>query len=41
SPCCGKDMLVIGTKDRKAIDHSGQMKVYNIRRLRCINVSVK
>nr|WP_306219845.1 DUF6431 domain-containing protein [Cytobacillus sp. Bac17] len=37
SPCCGKDMLVIGTKDRKAVDHSGQMKVYNIRRLRCIN----
>lgn len=35
SPCCGKDMLVIGTKNRKTIDHSGQSKTYNIRRLRC------
>lgn len=30
-------MLVIGTKNRKAIDHSGQGKIYNIRRLRCTN----
>lgn len=30
-------MLVIGTKNRKAIDHSGQSKIYNIRRLRCTN----
>ncbi|KGA95495.1 hypothetical protein BALCAV_0222250 [Alkalihalobacillus alcalophilus ATCC 27647 = CGMCC 1.3604] len=37
SPCCGKDMLVIGTKNRKAIDHLGQGKMYNIRRLRCTN----
>jgi hypothetical protein len=28
-------MLVIGTKNRKSIDLSGQMKTYNIRRLRC------
>ncbi|WP_257297406.1 DUF6431 domain-containing protein [Cytobacillus gottheilii] len=37
SPCCGKVMLVIGTKNRKAMDHSGQSKTYNIRRLRCTN----
>lgn len=30
-------MLVIGTKNRKAMDHSGQSKTYNIRRLRCTN----
>lgn len=28
-------MLVIGTKNRKAIDHLGETKTYNIRRLRC------
>ncbi|WP_286132263.1 DUF6431 domain-containing protein [Bacillus sp. FJAT-27251] len=35
SPCCGKDMLVRGTKNRKAKDHTGQSKTYNIRRLQC------
>ncbi|KGT37745.1 hypothetical protein P421_13520 [Heyndrickxia coagulans P38] len=35
SPCCGKHMKVIGTRDRKAIDRSGKKHIYNIRRLRC------
>ena len=30
-------MLVIGTKNRKAKDHSGHSKTYNIRRLKCTN----
>ncbi|WP_276205153.1 DUF6431 domain-containing protein [Bacillus sp. MUM 13] len=37
SPCCGKDMLVRGTKNRKAKDHTGHSKTYNIRRLQCTN----
>ncbi|KIY21055.1 hypothetical protein UB32_15830 [Mesobacillus subterraneus] len=37
SPCCGKTMLVRGTKDRKAKDHTGQSKTYNIRILQCTN----
>lgn len=37
SPCCGKNMLVIGTKNRKAKDHLGHWKIYNIRRLKCSN----
>ncbi|MEH7351967.1 DUF6431 domain-containing protein [Neobacillus drentensis] len=30
-------MSVIGTRDRKSIDSSGENKTYNIRRLRCTN----
>ncbi|MCM3763329.1 DUF6431 domain-containing protein, partial [Alkalihalobacillus oceani] len=30
-------MLVRGTKNRKAKDHTGQSKTYNIRRLKCTN----
>ncbi|WP_210367977.1 DUF6431 domain-containing protein, partial [Bacillus sp. REN3] len=30
-------MVVRGTKDRKAKDHTGQSKTYNIRRLQCTN----
>lgn len=30
-------MLVIGTKNRKAKDHTGHSKTYNIRRLQCTN----
>ncbi|MFC7801740.1 DUF6431 domain-containing protein [Bacillus subtilis] len=37
SPCCGKDMLVRDTKNRKAKDQTGQIKIYNIRRLQCTN----
>jgi hypothetical protein len=35
SPCCGKGMSVIGTRDRKSKERSGATRVYNIRRLRC------
>ncbi|WP_275591438.1 DUF6431 domain-containing protein [Neobacillus cucumis] len=37
SPCCGKSMSVIGTRDRKSKERSGETKVYNIRRLKCDN----
>jgi Domain of unknown function (DUF6431) len=37
SPCCGKSMRVIGTRDRKSKERSGETRVYNIRRLRCDN----
>ncbi|WP_243463014.1 DUF6431 domain-containing protein [Mesobacillus boroniphilus] len=30
-------MLVRGTKNRKAKDHTGQSKTYNIRRMQCTN----
>lgn len=30
-------MNVIGTRDRKSIDSSGETKIYNIRRLKCTN----
>lgn len=35
SPCCGKSMSVIGTRDRKSRERSGETKIYNIRRLCC------
>mgnify|MGYP000848861729 CR=1 FL=1 len=35
SPCCGKNMSVIGTRDRKSKDREGHTNIYNIRRLRC------
>lgn len=35
SPCCGKSMSIIGTRDRKSKERSGETQVYNIRRLRC------
>ena len=35
SPCCGKSMSVIGTRERKSRESSGETKVYNIRRLGC------
>ncbi|WP_256942504.1 DUF6431 domain-containing protein [Bacillus sp. OV166] len=35
SPCCGKSMSVIGTRNRKSRERSGESKVYNIRRLEC------
>lgn len=35
SPCCGKDMSVIGTRDRKSKNREGHTNIYNIRRLRC------
>lgn len=34
-PCCGKTMKVIGTRERKSKQRSGEIKIYNIRRLRC------
>jgi hypothetical protein len=34
-PCCGESMSVIGTRNRKSRERSGETKVYNIRRLRC------
>nr|WP_281275713.1 DUF6431 domain-containing protein [Bacillus yapensis] len=37
SPCCGKSMSVIGTRDRKAKKSSGESCIYNIRRLGCDN----
>jgi hypothetical protein len=37
SPCCGKGMSVIGTKDRKSKKRSGESSVYNIRRMGCDN----
>ncbi|WP_369405479.1 DUF6431 domain-containing protein [Aneurinibacillus tyrosinisolvens] len=35
SPCCGKSMRVIGTRDRRSKERSGETKVYNLRRLSC------
>ncbi|WP_262362270.1 DUF6431 domain-containing protein [Robertmurraya massiliosenegalensis] len=35
SPCCGKSMRVIDTRNRKSKEGSGKTKIYNIRRLRC------
>lgn len=35
SPCCGKSMRVIGTRERKTRENSGETQVYNIRRLGC------
>ncbi|WP_307197095.1 DUF6431 domain-containing protein [Neobacillus niacini] len=35
SPCCGKSMSVIGTRNRKSRERSGETKLYNIRRMRC------
>ncbi|MFL6518103.1 MAG: DUF6431 domain-containing protein [Bacillus sp. (in: firmicutes)] len=37
SPCCGKSMSIIGTRNRKSKERSGETRVYNIRRLRCGN----
>ncbi|MBG9654269.1 hypothetical protein ABE24_18305 [Cytobacillus firmus] len=35
SPCCGKSMSVIGTRNRKSKKSSGESCVYSIRRLEC------
>lgn len=37
SPCCGKSMSIIGTRNRKSKERSGETKVYSIRRLSCDN----
>jgi hypothetical protein len=37
SPCCGKSMSVIGTRNRKCKERSGEVRVYDIRRLVCDN----
>jgi hypothetical protein len=35
SPCCSKGMSIIGTRKRKCKERSGEMRVYDIRRLVC------
>src|SRR5690606_35509664 len=36
-PCCGGRLKIIGSRNRKAIERSGEVKVYNIRRMRCVS----
>lgn len=35
SPCCGERLRVIGSRQRKALDETGESRVFCIRRMRC------
>jgi hypothetical protein len=35
SPCCGKDLRIIGSRKRKLLETTGESKIIVIRRLRC------
>lgn len=39
SPCCGERLKIIGSRNRKCKESSGEEKVLRIRRLRCVNCS--